>query len=1069
MLADPATSEGLNPAVSNVHFVTKDFLSQNSSSKLNDHSENEGMPVPASSSKTFPELIKNRSVDDKTSLAMSTKESVAPVVHSSGSFPSSTTAEGLSTSNDHTAAAITLIPQSIPSFSVIPQTSQSATPCPSESTQVKRPDRKTPCRVEGPRRRGKKQALALSSIQDGLPSQEPKSSSQTQGDMLGSKAAAARGKHGTETQEVITVIEPQIGGAHLSGGLVAHDPRRKEQASHNPQIKQPMNLPLTVDTASVSSDKHSAPGQVQTADVNDVARVMKEVFSGTRSSKGKNVDSSGKESKVVPNIPVTNKTTDEVAKNQNLGDKAHLTTVISGKATSVLTVKHGVKSGTTSATTKVDGTSFSNETHVLMTNRGDPENAAGSFQNMEDWGTGDMINASITEVHNISSQHDCSHDSPVVIKKADDVGDRFNVIQRATESPRKSSLVEPPLKVEPNSGEETVPASEESLKSSHDTRSVESSITTTVTLHLSPEKSNLEAPCGEDARQVSVHAIVVKSCNNEHKVSDVGVPIPPQIEHGNDVRAEVCNTKVDPSEGNEMNVHMGGSVSGIVPLSSLAAVKKKFDYSKSSSLDSAEALVETKGSDVKHSDQLNVSESGSSLHNISEVLSSSVLETGKEKAEDSSEKVPFCSSQPREEPEGYLAKMDVQSDSAKDSGILPKPDILHSSLKTGEKTECLSKAFGEPKGSDAEPSYQLDDSERCEFIPEKNSEALPSSVSVRREQKVCSPVLLSDLESVKELKDSEAEVHVQSDSSKGDGILAEFLSEPASSFGAGQKTEYPSENRVICNSNPSEVPKETETKIPVQPKSSKDVEASQKIVPEPMSSLVTVEEKIGISPQQGHSCNTEPHEEPNFSEEKFECHKDPVVSVQTNSSQVGRILQENVESDDTCHLSCSVVEEKKTEGLCGKDPVGTVVISNVVPVQTSQLDASQVDGFGPEKFLQTVILSSSALSNEEEKIKGSAKESLDSSAALDELENNVAGFTHQVNGVDAPQIGGFLPEDTFSDNAIPLPSPVTHEEKMEESSKNYQISSSAGIVELKASGSKLDDKIDPSQVGLCQK
>ena len=66
--------------------------------------------------------------------------------------------------------------------------------------------------------------------------------------------------------------------------------------------------------------------RIQTADVNDVARVMKEIFSETCSSKTKLGEPAGSEGRNAPTAPLSSKTFEEVVKNQSLDGKSAVST-----------------------------------------------------------------------------------------------------------------------------------------------------------------------------------------------------------------------------------------------------------------------------------------------------------------------------------------------------------------------------------------------------------------------------------------------------------------------------------------------------------------------------------------------------------------------------------------------------------------------------------------------------------------------------------------------------------------------------------------------------------------------
>ncbi|KAM5569109.1 hypothetical protein ABKV19_016562 [Rosa sericea] len=305
----------------------KEALPENCSSKpKNDKiSGDEGSTTPAAvSNETISEVNKSHTLEEKALPAIPTLIAASPVFNpSTGSLPGSTPMESTGEAKHH-GAEISPSSQSKLSSSVSPA-SQSITPSPSKPVEVKKQGRKASSRAEAPRRRGKKQAPVLPAVSGGPASQDPELSFQVQ-DMsagtLGSKTAELGRKQGTDGQELSHVIQSQTSQVHLVSSLTDSDPKRKEHPSYPTQIKQPTNSSSTIDSAAGSSDKSSALGRIQTANVNDVARVMKEVFSGTRLSKAKISESFGREGRGSPRVPVSSKTPVDMAENQNREDKA---------------------------------------------------------------------------------------------------------------------------------------------------------------------------------------------------------------------------------------------------------------------------------------------------------------------------------------------------------------------------------------------------------------------------------------------------------------------------------------------------------------------------------------------------------------------------------------------------------------------------------------------------------------------------------------------------------------------------------------------------------------------------
>ncbi|XP_052116747.1 chromatin structure-remodeling complex protein SYD isoform X1 [Arachis duranensis] len=161
--------------------------------------------------------------------------------------------------------------------------SESIQPCPPESMPVKRQGRKTQNRVEPPRRRGRKSSSASPVVSDSLATQDPNLNN----DFQKSSVESSVGKVATD------VAQAQAFQILLPSGGAAHDLNTKEGAAISSLNKQQKVAPGRVDSAPVSSDKITAFGRMQ--NVNDVARVMKEVFSGTCLPKPKAADSAAGE------------------------------------------------------------------------------------------------------------------------------------------------------------------------------------------------------------------------------------------------------------------------------------------------------------------------------------------------------------------------------------------------------------------------------------------------------------------------------------------------------------------------------------------------------------------------------------------------------------------------------------------------------------------------------------------------------------------------------------------------------------------------------------------------------
>ncbi|KAG8636634.1 hypothetical protein MANES_15G017800v8 [Manihot esculenta] len=279
------TSPGQGSDMHDVATVTKELSAENILAKANfgDQGNDGG-------------VAQNVSVSSKTLMdgaCESSEVKVSPVIGCPAeSSPSSVVVEAMGKSTHQVAVKIASDSQPTASYPSLTPASQSIPP---EPMQVKRQGRKAPNRAETPRRRGRKQG-PVSPPTDGLVVQDQKMSPQSQNksrDSSGSKVMNLRTKQESDLNDPANV--PQE--AYLSSGLVGQDPKRKE-ASGIPAF-----------------------GRIQTDAVTDVARVMKEIFSETCSSKNKLGESSKGEFKNAPIIAVVSKSVVEVPKSQSSEEK----------------------------------------------------------------------------------------------------------------------------------------------------------------------------------------------------------------------------------------------------------------------------------------------------------------------------------------------------------------------------------------------------------------------------------------------------------------------------------------------------------------------------------------------------------------------------------------------------------------------------------------------------------------------------------------------------------------------------------------------------------------------------
>ncbi|KAA3454460.1 chromatin structure-remodeling complex protein SYD-like isoform X1 [Gossypium australe] len=185
-------------------------------------------------------------------------------------------------------------------------TPQSAASSPAESVQSKRPGPKNTNRTEAPRRRGRRPAIPdASSGQDLKVNLLPLNKSR---EYLVNKAIAGKSNQDSGPHELVNVTPVHAPEVLSPGASVGHDSKRKVTSA----------IP--------------AYSRIQTADVNDVARVMKEIFSET-SSKTKAGETSGSEGRNTPTAPapLSNQTPD-VSDEKSLDGKSAVCTPAREKA-----------------------------------------------------------------------------------------------------------------------------------------------------------------------------------------------------------------------------------------------------------------------------------------------------------------------------------------------------------------------------------------------------------------------------------------------------------------------------------------------------------------------------------------------------------------------------------------------------------------------------------------------------------------------------------------------------------------------------------------------------------------
>ncbi|XP_023521814.1 chromatin structure-remodeling complex protein SYD-like, partial [Cucurbita pepo subsp. pepo] len=330
----PTPEQNQNADSCGISNVIKDASSGDCASKANrsEHlSKSRAAQDATVTNNRVDETLKSHSLRDTTHPVTSTPETAVPTCGP----PAVHVAVGMSPKAVTDVARETApISQPIHSSTSVASSVQIASQCPPPVyVEPKRQGRKTAKRVEPSQRRGKKPASLPSVVLDGSAGKESKDLNVlVQPGPLGDsscKDIGLIGKTETENQES-TNVQNHAGCTQIIDTVDSQDLKRKEQVPKPAQHKQLLASSTKID-ATGALDKTSASGRYQTANVNDVARVMKEVFSGTGLSKAKVGASSEIENKDASAMPVLSKSSMEVTKshkseailNSNIPVEAH--------------------------------------------------------------------------------------------------------------------------------------------------------------------------------------------------------------------------------------------------------------------------------------------------------------------------------------------------------------------------------------------------------------------------------------------------------------------------------------------------------------------------------------------------------------------------------------------------------------------------------------------------------------------------------------------------------------------------------------------------------------------------
>ncbi|KAF4355237.1 hypothetical protein F8388_013012 [Cannabis sativa] len=984
-------ADNQSAGVCNAASVVKETLPKICSSKTetNEPSRQEGVLVPtaAVSDKALPEVTKNQTLEDKTLPVISTLTAAASGgVPSSASFSGSTATEGI----------------------------QSTPPCPVEHMPAKRSGRKTPNRTEAPRRRGRKQAAIVPPPPDALAGQDPKLSSQLQNksaDTMGNKSAALRGKQGSDTQEV---AQSQTGEVHMTAGVPGHDAKRKDQSNYAPQVKQPTNPQAAIDTAAGFNDK-KVLGRIQTADVNDVARVMKEVFSGTCLLKTKASESHGKEGKAATNVPLTGKTVSEVSKSQTLVDKVQFSATMSERVAALpdLPVKSDKQTGTADDTKEeVEKPSGPNETAVCTTvvEKSQVKTAAGHFGKTTDPGQHSQEDAIMADSKEVISPIGADENSCQMQPPASD-------LLATTGSDLNSSLgsvtAEEHVVVPDGPGNKTESLSKKSPKAScsdatgpclkKNVKIGDNSETTSIS--MSPELSGAPVPSSitddglGDTKKPSDNELQVVS---RHDLSSHGSPpILEKPENAGDYTIVTASISRGPDESSVIKPHCSIDIHSTV---------------KPASEESPEACTDNKK--LENSTSIIAPDHSSSGEVSGKIILPSPSLITEEKVDDRSEKSPVSSPVEHEEAKKYH----VELESSEQLGVSTGGDFV--SASTSEVFPATSRD-GEQKADGLEPAEELKDSQAemdiksgpstaGENSPEKFVEHL-STLESGIEENECSSVkaIVSSTPVPEEPKDSGVEIAVQLNSNNITGDLLDNIPEPSSS---SETTEKIGSLSMARSSVPLNEPKDSEVEMVDQLDSCKGVGClPEKIGSSPLSCVVINEGKIEDS-------SVEETEDLNAGKDVQPLKDADESNVQTDPSHVSMILVENVVDNTNAPQSSSVPEEEKIEASSARSPETIDDSSEMGPASLSvQLEGSKdlesnmesaaeacqvVGDVSDNMGSDTLNLPSPSLVSEEEQINGSNVKCLANNSGT--LNKSKDGEVDNVDDVDAPLTGGII-------------------------------------------------------------
>ncbi|KAL9401079.1 hypothetical protein Peur_004928 [Populus x canadensis] len=977
--------------------VTKEVSAENSSlkAKVGEVSRNEGGAILSTplQSNLFLEVVHNQSSEDKPS----------PVVcPPTESLLGSATVESVGKTVHQLTPKIASCSQEISSYPSVTPIFQSNTP---EAMQVKRQGRKASTRVETPRRRGKKQG-SVSLAVDASVDQDPIINAQTQNkskDSLGGMAMSFRSGQGNDFKELKNVVQE----ACVPSGLVVQDPKRKE-ASGIPAF-----------------------GQIQTSDVTDVARVMKEIFSETCSSKTKSGEYSGVE---VRSAPVSSKMSVEVAKDRSSDCKAlSAVSVLEAEAPVMRSSIDDSKQSGSGDGVKMEGYNASEAEAPVMRSSIDDSKQSGSGNGVKMEG----YNASEAEAPVMRSSIDDSKQSGSgdgVKMEGYNASEAEAPVMRSSNDDSKQSGSGDGVKMEGDNASDLAKAHISEI----DVSTMESN-----TSHGPIEKmtgtiqASTQNPITGSYMKVN-HSVFdacemdnIPSLGSAHEglLGDGGDPpmvtqsVSDVTEHpgsdsGNRTEASKASPRSSPDVvrlGNTtlsvkpdgIDYHSKGTVTLIADHSDARNIHSVADgvsisSNKPSPKESLESSLETRNVEAQTQTQSGIDKTKVKCEEVCNMQIDPPVSS-----EASSLK--YLSSSNEQELNSSAAGASHGKDVSQCGGVMPQ-DISENSLPVREEENADGSPHKTEAGNEAEASQV------GVVVPKDFSEnmVLPSSPLVGEEEKdnrsfdqgLAGSSIEPEMSSV-------AQLTSEKDVSNADVIVSEITPEhtvlPQSSLEAEENFKGSLENDLACHPVVPGEEKGSDAEIDDQMGIPKVSESAPEILdPQPSSLVLEEEEQVKGSSENGAPCHSVILQKSGGLEAE--------AGEQLDASHADTLVPENASENMVSPRSSLGSEAPMVEGSLEKDTFGSSVVleaSKGSATNEDQAIPSQVDGIMPEI---NVGLPSSFIGMQESEIKSSSENHQVDSSVAEKLKTSVIEEGSQ--GI-LSEVGGIVPETSLVNSVVP--------------------------------------------------